>query len=142
MAEQEPSKLKTGVRFSSPALGRINEQVQKARAGPSIRCHGHWHAQEAIKVTAASRAIGSLRPIARLSIGSAGRSAGALSDTIDDVHRVMLEIDPGEFRALLGDDEVTFRVDRSYDLASEEFVWSWTWDESGPPDAGSAPAAS
>jgi hypothetical protein len=53
----------------------------------------------------------------------------------------MLEIVRGEFRALLGDDEVTFRVDRSYDLASEEFVWSWTWDESGPPDAGSVPAA-
>jgi hypothetical protein len=54
---------------------------------------------------------------------------------VTDARRVAWEVDPVEFRTLPGDDDVTLFIDRCYpyDLASEAFVWSWTWGELMPP---------
>ena len=59
---------------------------------------------------------------------------GSLEATVKDACRVASEVDPVEFRTLLGDDEVTFFIDRCYpyDPGSEAFVWSWTWGEPMP----------
>ncbi len=53
------------------------------------------------------------------------------SEAIEDARRMIQEIGPEELRALIGDDAVTFRVDDD-SRVKWEFVWSWTWDGSGP----------
>ena len=57
-----------------------------------------------------------------------------LSSAIEDARRAVREVDAIEFRTLLGDDEVTFFVDRCYPHQpdTEAFVWSWTWGKPWP----------
>jgi hypothetical protein len=46
----------------------------------------------------------------------------------------MPRLDPAEFRLLMIDGIVTFRILEEAPGRGADIIWSWEWDESGPPE--------
>ena len=131
MAEQEPSKLKTGVRFSSPAPGRIHAQLQEigdgrisrlkpvpSRSGEPTQGSAWW-----VDATTADEVC---KP-AQWSVRDSFEAA------LDDVRQVCRRLDPHEFQLLMIDGVVKFRILEEPPGRAADIVWSWEWDEAGPP---------
>ncbi|MGH3428876.1 MAG: hypothetical protein ACRDQZ_15145 [Mycobacteriales bacterium] len=52
---------------------------------------------------------------------------------MNDVRAACRRLEPDEFRLLMVDGTVNFRIIEESPERGGEIVWSWEWDEAGPP---------
>lgn len=61
------------------------------------------------------------------------RERDSFEAALNDVRRACSRLDPDEFRLLMIDGVVTFRIVEDSPERGADVVWEWEWDEAGPP---------
>lgn len=125
MAEQEPSKLKTGVRFSSPASSEhVYEQVQEhnPRTSRGIAVHVDTHADDASSLWVEARVEGSWLPLV------SGDSHSTRQGAFDEIKSVLGGRDYDDLRRSLGADTMRFSIMRWGADGLAEAIWTWSCD--------------